>query len=147
MDWNTPNLYAAMDLVVLPTYREGFPNVPLEAAAMELPVIATRIPGCIDAVQDGVTGVLIPPGDVTALTRAIERYLTHPVLRRAHGAAGRERVLREFRQGMIWEALYLEYLRLLRSQGLPLPAAPRRALGRRPAAASPAPHKARGSVA
>ena len=59
VQWNTPPLYAAMDLVVLPTYREGFPVVPLEAAAMALPVVATRIPGCVDAIEDGVTGTLV----------------------------------------------------------------------------------------
>jgi glycosyltransferase involved in cell wall biosynthesis len=113
MDWNTPPLYAAMDLVALPTYREGFPNVPLEAAAMRLPVVATRIPGCVDALADGVTGLLVPPRDATALRDALARYLDDPELRLLHGAAGRERVLQEFRQEAIWAALHAEYRRLL----------------------------------
>ena len=135
MDWNTPSLYAAMDLVALPTYREGFPNVLLEAAAMGLPVVATRIPGCIDAVQDGVTGTLVPLADAQALTRAIGMYLADPVLRRKHGAGGRERIRRKFRQDVIWEALYREYLRLLRERGLPAPAVPPHAEEMFPAAA------------
>lgn len=118
MDWNTPPLYAAMDLVVLPTYREGFPNVPLEAAAMELPVVATRVPGCVDAVEDGVTGTLVPVRDDRALHDALDRYLSAPELRREHGLNGRERVVRDFGQREIWQALYQEYLALLRSRGL-----------------------------
>lgn len=110
--------YGAMDLVVLPSYREGLPNVPLEAAAMELPVVATRIPGCVDAVQDGVTGTLVPPHDADALADALARYLGEPSLRRRHGHAGRQRVLRDFRQEVIWEALYAEYVRLLNRQGV-----------------------------
>jgi glycosyltransferase involved in cell wall biosynthesis len=113
----TAPFYAAMDLVVLPTYREGFPNVPLEAASMELPVVATRIPGCVDAIQDGVTGTLVPPRDAAALTTAITTYLAHPSLRRAHGQAGRERVLREFRQEAIWAALRAHYEALLVGRG------------------------------
>lgn len=109
MDWDTPRLYAAMDLVVLPTYREGFPNVPLEAAAMGLPVVATRVPGCVDAVEDGVTGTLVEPRDAGALAAAIESYLRDPTLRDGHGERGRRRVLSEFRPEGIWEELFREY--------------------------------------
>jgi len=112
------SFYSGMDLVVLPTYREGLPIVPLEAAAMELPVVATRIPGCVDAVQDGVTGTLVPVRDAAALANAMRMYLRDPELRRRHGQAGRERVLSQFRQEALWEALFLEYQRLLRVKGV-----------------------------
>jgi glycosyltransferase involved in cell wall biosynthesis len=112
MDWNTPPLYAAMDIVVLPTYREGFPNVPLEAAAMGLPVVSTSVPGCIDAVVDGESGILVPPRHAAALGKALDRYLSDPALRTKHGRVGRERVLREFRQEVIWEAIYETYREL-----------------------------------
>ena len=115
---DTPALYAALDMVVLPTYREGFPNVPLEASAMRLPVVATRVPGCVDAVVDGVTGTLVPVRDATALAAAIRRYVDDPALRTAHGNAGRERVVRDFAQEVIWEALYAEYVRLLDAAGV-----------------------------
>jgi lipopolysaccharide/colanic/teichoic acid biosynthesis glycosyltransferase/glycosyltransferase involved in cell wall biosynthesis len=114
----TPPLYAAMDIVVLPTYREGFPNVLLEAASMALPVVATRVPGCVDAVREDQTGTLVPSGDAIALADAIRRYLADPELRRRHGSAARERVVRDFRQEAIWEALYQEYADLLRARGV-----------------------------
>ncbi|MCE5200356.1 MAG: glycosyltransferase family 4 protein [Armatimonadota bacterium] len=120
MDWNTPPLYAAMDIVVLPTYREGFPTVPLEAAAMELPIVATRVPGCIDAVQDGITGILVPAKDADALCTAIDVYISNPDLRAAHGHAARERVLRDYKREDIWDAVCNEYARLLDEAGIPL---------------------------
>ena len=108
-----PSIYRTLDLLVLPTYREGFPASLLEAAAMGVPVIATRIPGCVDAVRDGETGLLVPVRDAEALTAAIRVYLGDPKLRRQHGANGRDRALREFDPEVMREALFQEYLRLL----------------------------------
>jgi len=99
--------------LVLPTYREGFPIAPLEAAAMELPVVATNGDGCVDAVVDGVTGLLVPPKDPQALAAAIERLILDPKLRQEMGQAGRRRVLKDFRPEAIWQALYKNYLELL----------------------------------
>ncbi|HEX9818972.1 MAG TPA: glycosyltransferase family 4 protein [Methylomirabilota bacterium] len=115
--WEMPRWYAATDVVVLPTHREGFPNVVLEAGAMRLPVVATRVTGCVDAVEDGWTGILVPAGQAHPLASAIQTYLSDPALRRRHGAAGRRRVLTHFRPEAVWQALYLEYLRLLDQAG------------------------------
>jgi glycosyltransferase involved in cell wall biosynthesis len=111
----------SMTVFAYPSYREGFPNAPMEAAAMGLPVVATQVAGCVDAVQDGVTGTLVPPRDPEALAAAIRRYLNDPALRRQHGMAGRERVVRDFRPEIVWEAMYQEYVRLLEERGLPVP--------------------------
>ncbi len=101
---DTAPFYAMMDVLVLPSYREGFPNVPLEAASMGLPVIATDVIGCVDAVQHGVTGTLVPARDTQLLEFALVDYLSDPDLRRLHGEAGRARVLRDFAPEDIWEA-------------------------------------------
>ncbi len=110
------HLYGAMDLLVLPTYREGFPNTPLEAAAMQLPVVATHVDGCSEAIRDGVTGLLVPPRDSQALAAAIERLVLDPELRHRMGQAGRQRVLEDFRPEAIWQALYENYLELLNAK-------------------------------
>jgi len=118
---NTPPLYAVMDVLALPTYREGFPNVLLEAAGMKVPVVATRVTGCTDAVHDGVTGMLVPPCDAARLAGALRTYLQDGELRHSHGAAARDRVLREFRPEGIWQAIYEEYLALLEKKRIPAP--------------------------
>jgi len=108
-------------VLALPTYREGFPNVLLEAAGMKVPVVATRVTGCTDAVHDGVTGMLVPPCDAARLAGALRTYLQDGELRHSHGAAARDRVLREFRPEGIWQAIYEEYMALLEKKRIPAP--------------------------
>jgi glycosyltransferase involved in cell wall biosynthesis len=108
--------YPIMDVLALPSYREGYGNVVLEAAAAQVPTVAFRATGSVDAVCDGVTGTLVPLGDVDAFARALLRYLSDDFLRHEHGKAGRERVLTHFRPEIIWESLYAEYTRLLKAR-------------------------------
>lgn len=104
-DWNIAPLYMAMDLLCLPSHREGCPNVVLEAAAMQLPVVAFRIPGVVDAVEDRVTGRLVTPLEVRELAEAIDDYLRDSALRRQHGQAGRRLMIERFQRDRVWAAL------------------------------------------
>lgn len=88
---------ALLDLHVLPSRREGFPNVVLEAAAMAVPTITTTATGCVDSVVDGVTGLLVPTDDATALTEAIIHLLDDSDERLRFGIAARARVVDHFR--------------------------------------------------
>jgi glycosyltransferase involved in cell wall biosynthesis len=93
-----------MDMLVLPTRREGFPYTILEAAAMGLPVVATEVTGCVDAVLEGRTGFLVPPEDVTALTAVIQKLLASPRLRQQMGCEGTKRVEEEFTSQRLLDA-------------------------------------------
>lgn len=108
--------YWLMDILAFPSYREGFPNAPLEAAAAGLPVVAFRATGTVDAVVDGKTGRLVAAKDASGLARALLAYARDPALRRAHGAAGAARVTKAFRREVVWQALAAEYRRLLRER-------------------------------
>ncbi|MBN1105228.1 MAG: glycosyltransferase family 4 protein [Deltaproteobacteria bacterium] len=105
--------YLGMDIVVLPTYREGFPYVPLESGAMGLPIVASRVCGCVDAIEDERTGLLVPPRDIARLYAAIKRLIVDEPFRRGLGQAGRQRVLENFAQERLWEALLEEYVNLI----------------------------------
>jgi glycosyltransferase involved in cell wall biosynthesis len=104
--------YLVMNIFVLPTHREGFPNTVLEAQAAERPVVTTRATGAEDSIEDGVTGLLVPVGDSIALAEALKRLLADRPLATQIGRAGRCRVLREFAQERIWGALANEYISL-----------------------------------
>ena len=110
---DTVTAYAAMDIFTLPTYREGFPNAPLEAAAMGLPTVVSDIAPCREAIQDNVTGSCFSVGDTTELKRTLRRYLADATLRRDHGAAGRARVLRDFDSRRLREEILSTYNHLL----------------------------------
>jgi len=113
--------YHVMDILALPSRREGFPNVVSEAHAAGKPVVGASATGIVDAVRDGIDGILVPVGDSRALAEAIAGLLRQPQLARKMGHAGRERAEREFRPQRIWAALLEEYSRLLHERGLPAP--------------------------
>ena len=91
-----PELLASFDIFVLPSRSEGFGRVNLEAMAMARPVISTNIGGIPEIVLDGITGILVPPGDSEALSRAITVLLDDPHLRERMGREGRRRVEKHF---------------------------------------------------
>ncbi len=95
---DVPRLMQGMDVFVLPSLGEGISNTILEAMACGLPVIATRVGGNPELVEEGETGMLVPPADPEALAQALRRYLQDGTLLRRHGAAGRKKVLASFSQ-------------------------------------------------
>jgi glycosyltransferase involved in cell wall biosynthesis len=109
-----------MNLFVLPTHREGFPNTVLEAQASALPVITTVATGAVDSIEDGVTGLLVPVGDAGKLAAAMLSLLSDPARMRWMGQLGRDRILREYRNEIIWEALSSLYQSMLKERGLPI---------------------------
>jgi glycosyltransferase involved in cell wall biosynthesis len=107
---DVPAILTASDLFVLPSASEASPNVVLEAMAAGLPVVASRVGGIPELVDDGVTGHLVPPSDPDALASAILDLLDHPNRGAAFGQAGRMRIVREYsfdRMVAQFEALYM----------------------------------------
>ncbi len=113
-----PELYAAMDVFVLPSWREGYPRSPMEAAAMARPVVATDIRGCREVVVPGETGLLAPVRDAAALAAALERLVDDRALRRSMGQAGRRLATQKFDERHVFAKVAATYQRLLRSRGV-----------------------------
>jgi glycosyltransferase involved in cell wall biosynthesis len=110
---DTAPYYAAADVLVLPSHREGLPTVVLEAQAAGVPVVGASATGIVDVIADGQTGLLFPVGNAAALTEAIARLITDGALATKLGLAGQEQVRSKFRQEQIWQALHREYLEVL----------------------------------
>jgi len=119
-----PQVYALMDLFVLPSHRESFPRSPMEASAMGLPCVVTAVPGCREVVEHGRNGLLVPLGDVEALATAILRLLADPGEARRLGREGRRLALERFDERFVFGRVEAAYARLLAERGLPLPALP-----------------------
>ena len=91
-----PQVMATARVVVLPSYREGLPKVLLEAAACGRAVVTTDVPGCRDAIDPGVTGLLVPVCNAVALADELEGLINDPVRCQAMGDAGRALAERAF---------------------------------------------------
>ncbi len=116
-----PAFYGLMDVFVLPSLYEGFPRAIMEASAMGVPVVATDVKGNREAVQDGITGFLVPYGHPQQLAAAIDRILGDPDLARQLGEAGRRLAVERFDERSVFATVRAEYVRLLQEKGLPIP--------------------------
>jgi glycosyltransferase involved in cell wall biosynthesis len=114
---DTERYYRAMDVMVLPTWREGFPNVVLEASATGVPVVTTISTGSQDSVIPEVTGLLIPPGYPEAISEAVLKLLGDPERRRRMGEAGRAWVGRVFSDEYVLRLAVGFYKGLLKPAG------------------------------
>ncbi len=103
-----PAVLAVSDMLILPTYGDGLPNVIMEAMAAGLPCIGTNINGLPYLIEDSVTGFTISPGDTKALEEKIQRLANNKELREHMGVAGYKKIMREFN----WEYIVKEYSEL-----------------------------------
>lgn len=108
-----PQILRSLDVFVLPSLNEGISNTILEAQASGLPVIATRVGGNPELVEQGADGLLVPPGDPQAMAAALEAYLIDPALAARHGANGRHKVVEDFSLGAMVQGYLEVYDRLL----------------------------------
>lgn len=110
---NVPLYMSLFDMLVLPSWREGFPNVPIQAAAMGIPVVVSDATGCVDSVRHDFNGQIVKQRDRRSLFDALERYVSNPELRKRHGQNGLEWSA-SFSQQKIWDGLDELYRSLLR---------------------------------
>ena len=113
--------YSMFDTLVLPSANEGTPVVAIEALAGGCPVVATRVGGVPDVVDDGEDGVLVEVGDVDAIAEALALLARDPELRRRMGERGRELVVPRYRVERLIDDVDSLYRELLSEKGLPLP--------------------------
>jgi glycosyltransferase involved in cell wall biosynthesis len=103
------------DVFVFPSYREGLPNVVLQAGAYKLPIIGTNITGTSDIIIDKKNGILIPPRDVVKLKENMSLLLDNEELRKKYSLAIYETISSRYDQKIVWEALLQEYKELIRT--------------------------------
>ena len=110
---NVAEYIAVMDVILLPSYREGFGIVAIEAQAMGVPIITTDIPGPRDAIINGKTGILIPPANEKSLISAIHKLENNRDLLKSMGDKGILFVRENFEQGVFWEKVLEHRMSLL----------------------------------
>lgn len=105
-------VYRSLHVLCLPSYREGLPKSPIEAAASGRPLVLTDVPGCREVVEHGENGLLVPPKDPSALAEALERLISSPEERSTMGKRSREMVEEKFAMEKVNQR-YLEVYREL----------------------------------
>ncbi|MDP2292452.1 MAG: glycosyltransferase family 4 protein [Actinomycetota bacterium] len=116
-----PACYAAIDVFLTATHREGFPRAAMEAAASGLPIVATDIRGCRQVVHHEHTGLLVPVRDAAALAAAVARLVAQPAERARFGAAAYEKARKEFAQQRVIDITLATYGEQLTRRGLRAP--------------------------
>ena len=101
--------FAISNVLAFPSYREGFPNVVMQAGAMELPSIVTNINGCNEIIKEGVNGLIIPPKDENELYLAMLNIIENPSKQKELANASRKMICDNYQRQVIWEALLQEY--------------------------------------
>jgi glycosyltransferase involved in cell wall biosynthesis len=103
---------------VFPSYREGFPNVVMQAGAMELPSIVTNINGSNEIIEEGVNGLIIPVKDRDSLYLKMRLLLDNPALRKRLAKPARQIIIDRYEQKFVWSELLKEYVSLLNKKGI-----------------------------
>lgn len=114
---DTSPFYRAMDVLVLPSWREGFPNAVLEAAASGVPAVVTTCTGSCDAVVPGVTGLLVPPGQPVAICEAVATLVGDPDLRQTMAMAARARAVENYDSRRVLGQMVRFYSNLIGAAG------------------------------
>lgn len=103
------NYFSIANALVFPSYREGFPNVVLQAGAMNLPSIVTDINGCNEIIQENKNGFIIPVKNQRAIFDAMKKMIANPVLLDEMKQQTREMIVSRYKQEVVWNAIQLEY--------------------------------------
>ena len=110
--------FAISHCLVFPSYREGFPNVVLQAGAMGLPSIVSNINGCNEIIQEGINGSIIPPKDRESLYTEMHKIISDEAWRKQLAGNARDIIVSHYEQKLVWDALLIEYKHLLIQKGI-----------------------------
>ena len=110
--------FAISHCLVFPSYREGFPNVVLQAGAMGLPSIVSNINGCNEIIQEGINGSIIPSKDRESLYTVMHKIISDEAWRKQLAGNARDIIVSHYEQKLVWDALLIEYKHLLIQKGI-----------------------------
>ncbi|MDY0781372.1 glycosyltransferase family 4 protein [Tenacibaculum sp. IB213877] len=109
--------FAIANVLTFPSYREGFPNVVMQAGAMGLPSIVSNINGCNEIIEEGINGIIIPVKNSTVIYNAMQRMMEDEDFYKKLKANAREMIMARYEQSLVWNVLLEEYNTLLKEKG------------------------------